>query len=226
MFTNPAKNCNKLSTSVLFTSFWGLASPHTNVLQLRSPGWWSVEIFLFPWFCFFYLNLINLIKGSQYPMGWNVRPEILCSELTPHQPAPCGKKCSHFSALLSPANKSLWEACYISCHSAPCDCISIAVGPVCSVGKKCPACLQKPVWSYVHVCLIAQINSVADMKILAQHTGRIYEAVLSLLPLKRNLNMGNFPERRQGQIRVLQLHNDIKQQESHKDLCTGFSVPR
>lgn len=74
MFTNPAKNCNKLSTSVLFTSFWGLASPYRKVLQLWYPGWWSVEIFLFLWFCFFYLNLINLVKRSQNPMGWNVRP--------------------------------------------------------------------------------------------------------------------------------------------------------
>lgn len=77
MFTNPAKNHNKLSTSVLFTSFWGLASPYRKFLRLWSPGWWSVEIFLFLRFCFFYLNLINLIKRSQYPMGWNVRPVFM-----------------------------------------------------------------------------------------------------------------------------------------------------
>lgn len=176
MFTNLAKNCNKLSTSVLFTSFWDLASTYRKVLQLWSPGWWSVEIFLFLWICFFYLNLINLIKRSQYPMGWNVRPVFVkycalnwpnTSQIHVGSNAVILKYC--WAQLTSIFEKQV----YMSCHSAYCDCISMAVGPIWSAGKTSPACLQKVFCIYVHVYLITYMNSLGDMEIVVQSTWRI-----------------------------------------------------
>lgn len=158
MFTNPAKNCNKLSTSVLFTSFWGLASPYRKVLQLWYPSWWSMEIFLFLWFCFFYLNLINLIKRSQNRMGWNVRLVFMKY---------CALNWPNTSQLHMGSNTVILVHCWAQLIRVFEKQIILVATQHLVIAfpwlldqlgvwakRVLPACLQKTVWIHVHVYLI------------------------------------------------------------------------